>query len=246
MKKAASIGDAAFAQLLSDIRPGVTESHLVKRLESYCSELGSEKPSFDSIVLFGERSALPHGKPGSTKLKKGSLVLIDFGCTVGGYASDMTRTVVAGNATERQRQLYRIVQDAQQNAWENACAGMAASAIDALARRPINIAGYGDQFGHALGHGVGRRIHEFPRISSKTSLVIPENTVITIENRSPPTTRAIINPIGIFTVSGNINIIFNTVARFNITTNLTIYKVTGSKPYENSTIVCFCLPCLYF
>ena len=181
MERAARVGDAAFKRILGDIHPGVTEQGLAHRLEGYCSDLGSEKPAFDTIVLFGNRTALPHGRPGERKLKRGEFVLIDFGCTVDGFASDMTRTVVVGKATRRQRAIYKIVQDAQQRARERAHAGMKACAIDALARTPITEAGYGEQFGHALGHGVGRRIHEAPRISAQVSLIVPPGAVITIE-----------------------------------------------------------------
>ncbi len=181
MQRAAGIGDAAFCQLIGDIRPGVTEQGLVRKLEQYCGERGSEKPSFDTIVLSGERSALPHGRPGPARLQRGEFVLIDFGCTIDGFSSDMTRTVVLGKATRRQRSLYRIVYEAQKKAREQAKAGMAASEIDALARDPIAGAGFAGEFGHALGHGVGRRIHEAPRISEKVSLRVPANTVITIE-----------------------------------------------------------------
>jgi Xaa-Pro aminopeptidase len=181
MKTAAETGDAALEKLLPDILPGVTETWLAARLESYCRELGSEKPSFDTIVLFGSRSALPHGKPGKTVLKKGAFILFDFGCTVDGFASDMTRTMVAGRASPKQRMIHEIVQEAQETACREARAGMRAKAIDALARDPITAAGYGDFFGHALGHGVGRRIHEPPRVSGRIPLKLPENTVITIE-----------------------------------------------------------------
>ena len=181
MHKAARIGDRALKKLLPHIVPGVTELDLVRRLEGYCSELGSQKPSFDTIVLFGKRSALPHGRPGSFRLKRGMFVLIDFGCTVDGFASDMTRTFVCGPASARQRDVYQTVLCAQRNARKHARAGMTGAAIDELARGPITKAGFGEQFGHALGHGVGRRIHEAPRLSSLVKTTLPENTVVTIE-----------------------------------------------------------------
>lgn len=181
MRKAARIGDTAFMKLLGDITPGVSELELARRLERYCTELGSQKPSFDTIVLFGERTALPHGRPGAKRLRPGMFVLVDFGCTVEGFASDMTRTVVFGKATKRQRMIYETVFSAQRNARECARAGMAANALDELARTPIDRAGYGEQFGHALGHGVGRRIHEAPRLSSKVTMKVPAGTVVTIE-----------------------------------------------------------------
>jgi len=181
MEQAAAIGDSALKKLLENIHPGLTELALARQLEQLCTTLGSEKPSFDTIVLFGENAALPHGRPGSRTLKKGDFILIDFGCTIGGFASDMTRTVFCGKATARQRSLYTLVRDAQQNACSHAKAGMRASEIDALARSVIDAGGFAKEFGHALGHGVGRRIHEAPRVSSHTKECLPENCVITIE-----------------------------------------------------------------
>ena len=181
MKRAARIGDAALRKLLPSIRPGVSEIDTARKLERYCSDLGSEKPSFDTIVLFGNRSALPHGKPGKTRLKRGMFVLIDFGCTVDGFASDMTRTFICGKASLRQRQIYRTVFDAQQHARKGARAGLKAGALDNLARGPITEAGFGEMFGHALGHGVGRRIHEAPRLSAAVAENIPAGAVVTIE-----------------------------------------------------------------
>jgi Xaa-Pro aminopeptidase len=181
MGRAARIGDRAFKKLLPDIVPGITECELARRLEVYCSDLGSEKPSFDTIALFGDRTALPHGKPGTRRLRQGMFVLVDFGCTVEGFASDMTRTVVCGKATGRQRAVYQTVLRAQQRARKCARAEMTANAIDALAREVIDCAGYEEQFGHALGHGVGRRIHESPRLSSKVTAKVPAGAVVTIE-----------------------------------------------------------------
>lgn len=181
MEQAAAIGDRALEKLRGFIRPGVTEVAVARELEQYCRELGSEKPSFDTIVLFGARSALPHGVPGSTTCRRGDFILIDFGCTVGGYASDMTRTMVLGKASARQKQLYSIVADAQAAARAAACAGLTAQQLDASARTPITNAGFGEFFGHALGHGLGLRIHEVPRVSSYSTMVLPNSAVVTIE-----------------------------------------------------------------
>lgn len=183
MTKAAAIADKAFDRLISDgtLKKGVTEISVARRLEALCTEFGSEKPSFDTIVLFGANAALPHGKPGATTLKKGDFILIDFGCTLGGFASDMTRTLVFGKATEKQREIYHIVKDAQEFACAGAQAGMTGQEIDALARTMISKAGYAKEFGHSLGHGVGRRIHEAPKVGSHTVQKLPAQTVITIE-----------------------------------------------------------------
>ena len=181
MKKAASIGDEAFQRLLGEIKAGMTEVQVARRLEALCSELGSQKQSFETIVLFGARAALPHGKPGKKKVTNGDWILVDFGCTYNGFCSDMTRTVVFGKAGTRQRSIYSIVKDAQEQARSAAKAGISAKALDAEARIIIEKAGYGKEFGHALGHGVGLRIHEKPRVSPHVSEAIPKNSVITIE-----------------------------------------------------------------
>lgn len=181
IKKAAKIGDTAFEILLNKITTGITEEALAKKLECLCSELGSEKPSFETIVLFGPRAALPHGRPGKRRLKRGDFILIDFGCTVDGFCSDMTRTLVYGKAVPKQRQIYQIVLEAQKSACKAAKAGMSCKVLDNVARSSITAAGYGEAFGHALGHGVGLRIHEQPRVSFHNEALLKENMVITIE-----------------------------------------------------------------
>lgn len=181
IKKAANIGDRAFELLTKKITEGISEAALAKELECLCGELGSERPSFETIVLFGSRAALPHGKPGKRRLKKGDFVLIDFGCTVNGFCSDMTRTVVFGKASKKQRQIYDIVLQAQKSACKAAKAGLSSKELDSVARSSITSAGYGEAFGHALGHGVGLRIHEKPRISFLSDSILKPNMVITIE-----------------------------------------------------------------
>jgi Xaa-Pro aminopeptidase len=181
MKKAARIGDAVFAKLFRALRPGTTEREAASAFDRIALELGSEKSAFDTIVLFGARTSLPHGRPGGRKLKKGDLVLVDAGCTVRGLCSDMTRTAVLGPASPRQRDVYAVVVRAQAAALRAARAGLAASSLDRAARDVIEQAGYGPAFGHGLGHGVGRRVHERPRVSSRSKEILREGSVITIE-----------------------------------------------------------------
>jgi Xaa-Pro aminopeptidase len=181
MHEAARIGDAAFARVRAFLRPGITEKEAALFLEDECRKGGSEKPSFDTIVLFGDRCALPHGIPSDRRLKKGEWALIDFGCTTGGFSSDMTRTVVAGKASGRHKEIYGVVLDAQQKARDCVREGVAAGDVDKCARNEIEKAGYGKYFGHATGHGVGRRIHESPRISRDNKTILQRGTVITIE-----------------------------------------------------------------
>lgn len=181
MRKAAAIADAALRRFCRQLKPGMTEKEAAAKLDRLCSSMGSEKPSFDTIMLFGKNSALPHGRPGQKSLAKGDFVLIDFGCTVQGFCSDMTRTFVFGSSTARQRELYELVQKAQAAARKAAQAGMAARALDAIGREVIQKAGFGKQFGHGLGHGVGRLIHEQPRLNEKSVGVLQAGSVITIE-----------------------------------------------------------------
>ncbi len=181
ISRAARIGDTALEQTLPAIRLGMTELELQKKLESKCAELGSEGPSFETIVLFGKRSALPHGVPSKRRLRKGDWILIDFGCTVKGFCSDMTRTMVAGDATEKQREMYSVVQEAQRRGRRAVREKIPASEVDRFTREFIDEQGYAESFGHATGHGVGRRIHEGPRVSRKDSSPLSSGMVITVE-----------------------------------------------------------------
>ncbi len=181
MQKAAKAGEKALGALVKRLRYGITEQDAARMLESLCKEYGSEKPSFDTIMLFGKRAALPHGTPSRRKLRQGDFVLIDFGCTVDGFCSDMTRTFVAGKASEKQKEIYTIVKHAQQLGRMQVSPGVKASEIDAVVRSYIQQQGYGDAFGHATGHGVGRRIHENPRVSKSDDTVLEPGMVITIE-----------------------------------------------------------------
>ncbi|MGA2507011.1 MAG: aminopeptidase P family protein [Chitinispirillaceae bacterium] len=181
MEYAACFADRAFTRLLRLLKQGVTERETAANFDRLASGLGSERPAFETIVLFGERTSLPHGKPGGRKLKKGDFVLVDAGCTIRGLCSDMTRTVVYGKPSPRQEALYGTVRAAQAAALRAARAGIAASSLDAVGRSVIEQAGYGAAFGHGLGHGVGRRVHERPRISAQSEETLREGSVITIE-----------------------------------------------------------------
>jgi Xaa-Pro aminopeptidase len=179
--RAAAIGDRALDVWRRRVRPGITEREAALALDRICMALGSEKAAFDTIVLFGPRTALPHGRPGNRRLKKSDFVLVDFGCTVEGFCSDMTRTFICGAASRRQRAVYGTVAAAQAAACVAARAGMIAKELDRTGRRVIEQAGYGESFGHSLGHGVGRRIHEAPHITTRSDEVLARGNVITIE-----------------------------------------------------------------
>jgi len=181
MQKAATIADRAYAKLLSEIKIGMSEKEVASRLEELCRVYGSEQPSFDTIVLFGARSALPHGKPSNRRLKSGDWLLFDFGCTVQGFFSDMTRTVVVGKANKKQKYFYDIVATAQERAKRAIRPGVEACFVDSKARSVIEDAGYGDNFGHPTGHGLGLIIHEKPSINKNIKTVLSKNMVFTIE-----------------------------------------------------------------
>lgn len=181
IKQATKISDKAFEALLSEIKIGMTEKKVRDILEHYCRELGSERPSFETIVLFGSRSVHPHGTPSNRKLRKGDWILIDFGCSVNDFCSDMTRTLIMGSANKRQKDIYHIVKEAHNQAIKSICPGIESSAVDQCARSVISEAGYGEVFGHNTGHGVGLQVHELPRISKDSKICLEANMVITIE-----------------------------------------------------------------
>ncbi|MEW5994464.1 MAG: Xaa-Pro peptidase family protein [Candidatus Zixiibacteriota bacterium] len=179
--KAVEISDTAFERILNIVKPGVREREVAAELEYQMTMLGSEKPAFETIVASGYRSAMPHGVASMKKLQKGDLVTFDFGATVNGYVSDLTRTVVIGKPTSRQKKVYDIVLRAQKAAIRKVRAGVAAKAVDQAARRVITRAGYGKNFGHGTGHGIGFYVHVGPRVAATSDDKLLANNVITIE-----------------------------------------------------------------
>jgi Xaa-Pro aminopeptidase len=142
---------------------------------------GAEKEAFETIVASGPRSALPHGRASERVLQPGDSVTLDFGARYGGYVSDCTRTVVLGEPSPQHRQVYATVLAAQQAALGDIRPGMTGKAADAIARTVIADAGYGDAFGHALGHGVGLLVHEGPSLSPREEAVLAPGNVVTVE-----------------------------------------------------------------
>ena len=179
--RAEEIGDLAFQKILKDIQPGVTELFIAAKLDYYMRKLGAEGNSFDTIAASGFHSAMPHAVPTAQKLEKGDFITMDFGCRYDGYCSDMTRTVVLGEASSKQKEIYGIVLKAQMAALEQICAGKTGSEVDQVARGLIAEAGYGEDFGHGLGHSVGLFIHEEPRLSPKCHSVLQKNMTMTVE-----------------------------------------------------------------
>ena len=179
--EAAAVTDAVFAEILELIRPGVTEIALAAEVEYRMRLHGAEKAAFPTIVASGPNAALPHATPTDREIQKGDMVTFDLGAQVNGYASDMTRTVSVGEPTEKLREIYGIVLEAQQAGVEAVRPGITGVDLDAVARDIISEYGYGDAFGHSLGHGVGMQVHEGPFVSFRSRDTIAENMIITIE-----------------------------------------------------------------
>ncbi len=179
--KVASIADEAFMKLLGEIKPGRTERSLAGRLEYYMRALGSEKVSFDTIVASGVRSALPHGMASDKVVALGDFITFDFGAVYRGYHSDMTRTVVLGQASERQKEIYNTVLESQLKGMKSACVGMTGRELDAIVRDVIAGHGMGDYFVHGLGHGVGLEVHELPMINKRGNTKLETGMIFTIE-----------------------------------------------------------------
>jgi Xaa-Pro aminopeptidase len=182
IQEAVAIADTAFTQILDIVHIGMSERELSFELETRMRKLGSEKPAFDTIVASGKRSALPHGLASDKLLESGDFVTLDFGAVYQGYHSDMTRTLVMGSATEKQRQVYQTVLAAQLEGVQAVKAGRLCRDVDAAARDVIAAAGYNEFFGHGLGHCVGLMIHEEPRLSPANEAGrLAENMVVTVE-----------------------------------------------------------------
>jgi Xaa-Pro aminopeptidase len=181
MREAARLGDEALAGLLPTLRAGVTERQVAVELELAMRRLGGDGPAFGTIVAFGEQAAEPHHRPGDRPLANGDLVKLDFGARVDGYCADMTRTLVLGRASARQRELYEVVRCAQAAGLERLRAGVPGGEVDRACREPITQAGLGDAFTHPTGHGIGLEIHEAPRLRPGSRDRIAAGSPVTVE-----------------------------------------------------------------
>jgi len=181
LKYAADLNCQAFAQVVPLIRPGITERDIALELEFALKKLGGETNAFDFIVASGVRGALPHGVASDKAICDGELVTIDFGTRYQGYYSDETLTVAVGEVGGKLRQIFDIVLEAHDSAIAAAKPGMRACDLDAVARDLIAGKGYGDFFGHGLGHGVGLEVHEFPPLTAKNEAILSAGMVVTIE-----------------------------------------------------------------
>jgi Xaa-Pro aminopeptidase len=181
LKKAVEISDKAFLHLLDLIRPGLTESEIALELEFFMRRLGGSKNAFETIVASGYRAALPHGVATTRAIQTGDLVILDFGTVYQGYHSDITRTLILGEPDKLQKERYNLVLKAHEEVAQKMQPGMRAREADALARRVIEAAGYGENFGHSLGHGVGLEIHEGPSLSPRDETILEPGMIVTVE-----------------------------------------------------------------
>lgn len=181
LRRAVRIADDAFSHILSYLRPGTSEQEVALELEYFMRRQGAEKIAFDLIVASGTRSALPHGRASAKAIAAGDFVTMDFGAVYEGYHSDITRTVVVGKASPRQREIYEVVRAAQAAGVAAVAAGRLGREVDAVARKLIADAGYDEYFGHGLGHGVGLVIHEEPRLSPTGDVTLAAGMTVTVE-----------------------------------------------------------------
>ena len=171
-----------YEKMLPMIKAGVSELDIAIEISYQARKLGSENDPFDIIVTSGPRGALVHGMPSDKKLKYGEVVIMDFGCRINGFVSDITRSVVVGRATKEQKALYKMLYDAKEAAVNGVRPGMNGKHLDKLARSIIEKAGYGPFFQHSLGHGIGLVPHEMPLITfRKDDQIVPEHCVLAIE-----------------------------------------------------------------
>ena len=183
LRMACAAADRALAGLLAHggIRPGRTEREVARDLENRMLDHGSAGPSFSSIVAAGPNSAIPHHRPAGRPLHAGDFVKLDFGATVDGYHSDMTRTVVLGPPAGWQEELYDLVRRAQETGLEASLPGQEVADVDLAARRVIEHGGHGEEFSHGLGHGVGLQVHEAPRLAKNVAGTLAVGMTVTVE-----------------------------------------------------------------
>ena len=181
MKEAQRVTDEAFTEILNYIKPGVSESEIAARLTYLMACKGAERNSFDPIVATGANGSKPHAVPGAALIQPGQFITMDFGCVVGGYCSDMTRTVALGQPSDEMKLVYDTVLKAQLAGIAAAHGGVKGSTVHNAAADIIAAAGYGDYFGHGFGHSLGIEIHENPRFSPLWDKPIPAGACLSAE-----------------------------------------------------------------
>lgn len=181
IEKACAISCEAFEYICGVIRPGMSEAEIKRLLEYRMLELGAEATAFDTIAASGPNGSLPHAIAGKRQVQTGEMLTLDFGARYGGYCADMTRTLSLGKPSAKMREIYGLVLSAQQTCQDALAPGKVCRDVDAIARKIIGDAGYGEYFGHGLGHAVGIDIHEDPRLSPKCDDVLKPGHVMTVE-----------------------------------------------------------------
>lgn len=179
--KAQRIAEKAFDYILTFIKEGVTEKEIALTLEYFMLKNGADALSFDTIAVSGKNSSMPHGVPTDKKIEKGDFITMDYGAVCDFYHSDMTRTVAVGEVSSKQIEVYETVLKAQEEAFRVMKAGIATKEVDKAARDTIVNAGYGEFFGHGLGHGVGVEIHELPSLNPTSLAILEAGNIVTNE-----------------------------------------------------------------
>lgn len=183
IQRACEIAEEGFLALLPQIKEGMTETEVAALLEYNMRSLGAQGLAFETIVAFGAHAAVPHHETGLTKLRFGDEILIDFGCKVNGYCSDITRTFLFGDDGKHEefKKAYQAVLEAHELVKEKLKSGMTGIEGDAIAREHLKAKGYGDKFTHSLGHGIGLNIHEFPSVSPRGETTLVDGMVFSDE-----------------------------------------------------------------
>lgn len=181
IKRAQSLTEQTFDYILTRITANRSEREIMLDMEFFMRGLGAEGVAFDFIVVSGKNSSLPHGVPTDKKIEQGDFITMDFGAVIGGYCSDMTRTVALGNITDEQRFVYDTTLKAQLAAIEKIKSGAVCGDIDKISRDIIYNAGFKGCFGHSLGHSVGIEVHEAPNLSPDNKSVLQVGNVVTVE-----------------------------------------------------------------
>ena len=181
IKESVRVNSEAYGRVLKRIRPGVRELDIAAEIEFQMKMLGAEKPSFDTIVAAGRRSALPHAHPGDYRLGANELLLIDMGASLHGYSSDMTRVSHLGRVPGRVQEMYRAVLEAQLAGIDAVRPGTTAGRVDAVTRNVLKKHKLDKAFVHSTGHGLGLEIHEMPRLGKKDPTTLQAGMTVTIE-----------------------------------------------------------------
>ncbi|MBS3906028.1 MAG: aminopeptidase P family protein [Syntrophaceae bacterium] len=181
IRAAIDLSTKSFFHMMGMLKEGAIERDVALEMEFFMKKNGAEAAGFDIIIASGKRSALPHGRASAKRIDKGDFILIDFGLRAHGYHSDQTRTLVCGKPTQEQSNIYQIVKEAHDLAIEAIRPGIPICEIDGIARNHIKQKGYGDYFGHGLGHGIGLAVHEDPVVNGENKGLIQEGMVFTVE-----------------------------------------------------------------